>query len=157
VTFDPAPQEPVHDESVQVTLSWNIFDAGVRYADRRSRLAQARSQELDEKQLRRSIATDISIASASLRAARETYRIAGEAVEAARRNTMETEVLYQQGLARAIEIVDANASRFDAEVSRESAKLAMEQAYLDVRFALGLGPIDEETGEGAAPPQGGKP
>ena len=74
---------------------------------------------------------------------------------------METEVLYQQGLARAIEIVDANASRFDAEVSRESAKLAMEQAYLDVRFALGLGPVDEEGSEGGgtapAPPPAAKP
>jgi len=44
----------------------------------------------------------------------------------------------------ALEVTDANAKRFDAEVSQASAKLSMEQAYLELRFALGLGPIDEE-------------
>ena len=67
----------------------------------------------------------------------------GWAVTAAQRNTAETELLYKQGLARAIELIDANARRFDAEVNRATAKLAMEQAYLELRFALGLDPTDE--------------
>jgi outer membrane protein TolC len=135
--------EVVHDETLQLNLSWTLFDAGVRYADRKTRLAQAETQALGEQQLRRSIATDIGVAMASLQAARETYRLAEEAVRAAQRNTEETGILYQQGLARAIELVDANAARFDAEVSRATAKLAMEQAYLELRFALGLDPVDE--------------
>ena len=31
-----------------------------------------------------------------------------------------------------------------AEVSRASAKLSMEQSYLELRFALGFGPLDDE-------------
>jgi outer membrane protein TolC len=156
LTVDPIPPDRVHDESAQLTLTWTLYDAGVRYGDKKTRAAQAESQALDERQLRRSIATDAGIATASLRAARETYRISEEVVEAARRNTTETEILYQQGLARAIELIDANASRYDAEVSRATAKLSMEQAYLELRFALGFGPLDDDP-EGAASPRGGAP
>lgn len=146
VRFNPAPAPPdtTHDETLQVNLTWPLFDAGARYGDRRTRVAQAESQALDERQLRRSVATDIGIARATLKAARESYRIAEEAVAAARKNTAETEILYTQGLARAIELVDANARRFEAEVALATAKLAMEQAYLELRFALGQGPIDDD-------------
>jgi outer membrane protein TolC len=94
--------------------------------------------------LRRSVATDVELAIIALRTAREAYRIAGDAVTAAQKLTEEEEILYRQGLARAIEVTDANSKRFDAEVSRASAKLSMEQAYLELRFALGLAPIDED-------------
>lgn len=150
-TVAPIAPDPVFDESLQLTLSWTIYDAGIRYADRKTRVAQAQSQALDEKQLRRSIAADVGIALATLRAARESYRISEEAVAAAKRNTTETEILYTQGLARAIEVSDANGRRFDAEVNRASAKLSMQQAYLDLRDALGLGPVGEELQPGAGP------
>jgi outer membrane protein len=141
---DPLPTEKATDETVTLNLTWNIFDQGARYADRRTRLAQSESQQLDEKLLRRSVATDVELAVIALRTAREAFRIAGEAVAATQRLIDEEEILYRQGLARAIEVTTANAQRFDAEVSQASAKLSMEQAYLELRFALGLGPIDEE-------------
>jgi outer membrane protein TolC len=149
-TVAPVAPDPAFDETLQLTLSWTIYDAGARYADRKTRVAQAESQALDEKQLRRSIATDVGIAFASLKAARESYRISEEAVTAAQRNTTETEILYQQGLARAIEVSDANGKRFDAEVNRAEAKLSMQQAYLDLREALGLGPVGDELEPSAA-------
>ena len=139
-----------HDESALLTLSWTLYDAGVRHAERRTRLAQAESQALDERLLRRSIATGIEVALASLHAARENHRIAIEGVAAARRGTEETEILYRQGLARAIELTDANAAAYAAEVNAESARLNMEQGYLDLRQELGLGPLgDGPKGEGA--------
>jgi outer membrane protein TolC len=145
---DPLPTERGHEETATLNLQWNIFDAGFRYADRRTRTAQAESQALDESLLRRSIENDIRVALVSLKAAREAFKIADEAIAAAQRSSDETEILYRQGLARAIELTDATARRFDAEVTRASAKLSMEQAYLELRFALGLGPVDD--GEGAA-------
>jgi outer membrane protein TolC len=86
----------------------------------------------------------VELAVISLHTARDAYRIAGDAIAAATRLTEETEILYQQGLARALELTDANGKRFDAEVNRASAKLSMQQAYLDLRFALGLAPMDED-------------
>jgi hypothetical protein len=53
-------------------------------------------------------------------------------------------------LARAIEVSDANASRYAADVAVESAKLAMEQAYLGLRQALGIDPVGERPTMGTA-------
>ncbi|EYF03801.1 TolC family protein [Chondromyces apiculatus] len=147
-----------YDLSAQLNLNWTIYDAGARYADRKTRVAQAKTQALAERQLRRSVAVDLGLARASLKAAREAFQIAEQAVVAARANSSETEILYQQGLARAIELVDANASRYEAEVNLETARLAMEQAYLELRYALGLDPLDDQAASGNAsnPPAGGE-
>ncbi|MCL2722874.1 MAG: TolC family protein [Polyangiaceae bacterium] len=142
---DPLSTERALDESATLNLSWAIFDAGARYADRRTRLAQADSQALDEQLLRRSVENDVKIAVISLRSARDSYRILNDALASAQKNVDETEILYRQGLAKAIEVIDANGRRFDSEVSVATAKLQMEQAYLDLRLALGLGPIDEDV------------
>ena len=51
-------------------------------------------------------------------------------------------MLYKQGLAKAIELVDGNSTKFDAEVAVAAAELAVRQAELDLRAALGLFPLD---------------
>jgi outer membrane protein TolC len=140
---DPLPTERSHEEVASLNLSWNVFDAGFRYADKRTRSAQAESQALDESLLRRTVDNEIRVALTSLGAARQAFKVTEDAVAAAQKSTEETEILYRQGLARAIELTDATARRFDAEVTRASARLTMEQAYLELRYALGLGPVDE--------------
>jgi outer membrane protein TolC len=148
---DPLPTDAATSGSAQLTLTWTIYDAGVRYADRRTRVAQAASAALDEHALRRSVANDIAIAVALLHAARTVLQVSEQAVVSAQKNVDETAILYKQGLAKAIEVTDANASRYDAEVTLATAKLEMEQAYLNLRFALGLGPLHDEL------PRVGKP
>jgi outer membrane protein TolC len=145
---DPLASEKAVDEQVSVNLNWPIFDAGFRYADRKQRVAQLQSSELDEKLLQRSIQADLEIALASLRAARANFKAASDAVTSAQKNNEETLILYKQGLAKAIEVNDANDRQFEAEVTQESAKLSMEQAYLDLRNALGFGPLDEDAAPG---------
>jgi outer membrane protein TolC len=140
---DPLPSEKGVDEQASLNLSWQIFDAGLRYADRKQRLAQLESARLDERLLRRSVENDIELSLAALRAARGNFNAALAAATSAQKNSEETAVLYQQGLARAIEVNDANDKQFEAEVTRDAAKLSMEQAYLDLRSALGFGPVDE--------------
>ncbi len=145
VRFDLDPIGPAGrqvDPSLAINLQWALFDAGFRYADRKARLAQADSAALDESLLRRSVETDVKIALTSLRAARKQLTIAEEAVTAAQKSVVETGILYNQGLARAIELTEANLNRFDAEVARESARVTMQIAYMDLRQALGLDPID---------------
>ena len=61
---------------------------------------------------------------------------------AARKSAEETTVLYKQGLAKAIELVDANLSRFNAELTLAGAQLGLRQAELDLRAALGLFPVE---------------
>jgi outer membrane protein TolC len=155
-TIDPLPNQQAHDESASIALQWTIFDAGARYADKKTRVAQAESQALDEHLLRRSVATDIAVAISNLRAARATYGVNVQAVQAAQRNVDETDILYRQGLVRALELTTANGSLSDAEVSLENAKVSMEQAYLDLRQALGFDPIGAMPGA-TQPPKGGAP
>jgi outer membrane protein TolC len=154
LTVDPPTGTPPHDETAALTLTWTIFDAGIRYADKRTRDAQAQSQALDEALLRRSIATDVATAISSLRQARETYQIADTAVTAAKKSVDETRILYGQGLARQLEVTDANGSEYDAEVNLETAKLSMEQAYLALRQALGLDPINDKVAPPGPAPRG---
>jgi outer membrane protein TolC len=140
---DPLANEKALDEQASLNLTWQVFDAGLRYADRDQRVAQLESSRLDEKLLRRSVQNDIELALATLHAARENFTSAQSATVASQKNSDETAVLYQQGLATAFEVSDANDKQFDAEVTQAAAQLAMEQAYLDLRDALGFGPLDD--------------
>lgn len=157
VRANPAPLagERWHDESVSIALSWTIYDGGARYGVRKARAAQTASVALQERQLSRSIDNDVRAALVTLDAARATLRVAEAAMTTARANSEETQVLYQQGLARAIELTDANGLTFEAEVNLASARLNLIDAYLEVRFAQGLDPIAQSGSEAAAPSAGG--
>lgn len=133
-----------HDESIAFTLLWTLYDAGVRYADRRSRVAQAEIADLSTSELGRNVEAQVRGAVALLKSAQAALKQADAAVKAARQNVEETAILYRQGLAKAIELVDANDSRFVAEVNFSQAEYAMAQAYLNLRQAVGLNPLDGE-------------
>ena len=81
---------------------------------------------------------------ALLVSAQAAFHVAEDSVKFARQNVDETAILYRQGLAKAIELVDANDSRFTAEVNFASAEFVMAQAYLTLRQALGLDPLGTE-------------
>ncbi len=150
VSANPRPATGQHPdaESLTLSLTWTVFDGGVRYGDRKSKLAQAESLAYQEKALERTVDSNVRSALVTLVAAQDALRVAQEAVEAAQTNSDETQILYKQGLARAIELTDANASRFDAEVSLAEAKLDLVEAYLGVREAAGLDPVDGVRGGG---------
>jgi outer membrane protein TolC len=137
-TNAPAATNRATDASLTATLSWTLYDAGIRYADKHSRDAQATIADLNLSTLARSVDAGVRGAAALLQASQGAYRVAEQAVAAARQNAEESAILYRQGLAKAIELVDANDSRFTAEVSYANAEYAVAQAYLNLRQALGL-------------------
>jgi outer membrane protein TolC len=145
-TTNPPPGAPGrwNDETLQATLSWTLYDAGVRYADKHSRDAQAEIADLNVRLLARNVEAQVRSAVAVLLASQAAFHVAENAVQYARQNVDETAILYRQGLAKAIELVDANDSRFSAEVNYASAEFAMAQAYLGLRQALGLDPLGTE-------------
>src|SRR5262249_16965728 len=71
-------------------------------------------------------------------------QVAERALEAARKSVTETGILYRQGLARAIELIDANDSRFVAEVNFATAELSLALSYLGLRHSLGLDVLGTE-------------
>jgi outer membrane protein TolC len=133
-----------NDETVTATLTWTLYDAGVRYADKHSRDAQASIADLSLQQLVRSVDAQVRAAIALLASAQAAFRVAGDAMRAARQSVDESAILYRQGLAKAIELVDANDTRFSAEVNYAGAEYAMALAYLNLRQSLGLDPLGAE-------------
>lgn len=125
-----------------MNLNWPIWDAGIRNADADSRRALADTSDLQLRALKRRIVADVKVALATLLAGRSALAGAQEGAEAASRSAEETAVLYKQGLAKAIELLNANQSRFDAEIALAVAHLALQQGELDLRAALGLFPVE---------------
>lgn len=142
VNPDPLNGDSWHGESLTLSLTWTLFDGGQRYGDRQSALARAETAEAQQSLTVRTLSAQVRSSFAVLAASRATLTIAEEANAAAHLNTEETRELYQQGLARAIELVDANAAQFDAESEVATAQVDVAKAYLNVRFALGLQPVD---------------
>jgi outer membrane protein TolC len=129
------------DETLTTTLTWQVYDAGNRYADKHSRDASAIIADLNEVTLERQIKSDVETAAAALASAQAAFRAAADAVTASQKNVGETSTLYRQGLATALELTDANDSRFEAEVGYSGAEFAMALAYLALREAMGLEPL----------------
>lgn len=142
---DPLPNERRFDPNLTLSLSWTIFDGGARYGDRKARLAQADSLRLQTQLQYRTLSANIQAAMVALDAARKGLVAAEEGFAAAQLNTEETQLLYRQGLARAIELNDANARRFDAEVALASARQYLVESYLQLRDVMGLAPLDNLT------------
>jgi outer membrane protein TolC len=139
-----SPANHWNDETVQATLTWTLYDAGVRYSDLHSRDASADIAELTLQYLERSVDAQVKAAVAILVAAQAAFHVSAEGMKWARQNVDETAILYRQGLATALELVDANDSRFTAEIAYATAEFGMAQAYLTLRQALGLDALGTE-------------
>jgi len=132
------------DETLTATLSWILYDAGVRYADKHSRDAQATIADLILQQLVRTVDAQVRANVALLLSAQAALRVADDARKAAQRSVMETRILYSQGLAKGIELTDAADASGTAEANYATAEYTMAQAYLAVRQAMGLDPLGTE-------------
>src|SRR5262249_7305409 len=130
------------DGSIAVTASWSIYDAGARSADARIRDAAAAIADLQTHALARTIDAQVRTAAVQLASAQAALGAATDAAVAASKSADETAILYHQGLAKAIELVDANEQRFVAEVNEAEAEYAVANAYLALRQAMGAGPLE---------------
>jgi outer membrane protein TolC len=133
------------DASLSLNAAWTLFDAGVRTADARSRTAQLGIAILERQALVRTIDMQVRAAAAQLVANQQALAGAQTALVASRKSADETAILYHQGLAKAIELVDANEQRFLAEVNYAEAQFAVASAYLAVLQAMGASPVDTEV------------
>ncbi len=66
------------------------------------------------------------------------------ALEIARRNSTQTNELYRQGLASALQVADANVSLFEAEVAYAQQRYGLVIAYLNIESAIGLDSFGKE-------------
>ena len=133
-----------NDGFVGVTLNWPVFDAGLRRADEAERTAVARGAELELQLALRNVEQQVRSAGVQLSSEQAALREATAALRAARKNADETNELYRQGLASALELADANQRQFEAEVAEVTARYRMALAYLALREAGGLPPVGRD-------------
>jgi outer membrane protein TolC len=132
------------DANLAVVLTWDIFDGFNRDADEESRGAQAVIADQTADALKRSVENDIRQAAAQLVAAQAELIAAKQAADQSEKSANEEKILYEQGLAKAIELIDANDARFEADVEFAQAQDTVAEAYVALRQAMGLEPIGTE-------------
>jgi outer membrane protein TolC len=132
------------DGFLALDLTWNLFDGGERYADRRERVALAQALELEATAKTRRVGVDLQRAQVQLSNAQAALRQSELAASQARRNAEETGILYRQGLSTALAVADASLRLFEAEVAVAQARYTLGVALLDLRAALGLDPLGKE-------------
>ena len=125
---------------VGLSFAWPVFDAGLRGAERAERTAQLRGEELQLELELRDVDRELRGAGVQLTTEQASLREAGAALTAARKNADETNALYREGLASALELADATQRLFEAEVAEVTARYRMALAYLSLREASGDAP-----------------
>jgi outer membrane protein TolC len=129
---------------VGLSFAWPVFDAGLRGAERAERTAQLRGEELQLELELRDVDRELRGAGVQLTTEQASLREAGAALTAARRNAEETNALYREGLASALELADATQRLFEAEVAEVTARYRMALAYLSLREASGDAPYGND-------------
>lgn len=132
------------DGFLALDLTWNLFDGGERYAERRERVALAQALDLETTARTRRVGVDIQRAQVQLTNAQAALRQSELAAAQARRNAEETGILYRQGLSTALAVADASLRLFEAEVAMAQARYVLGVALLDLRAAVGLDPLGKE-------------
>lgn len=127
-----------------VTFAWPVFDAGLRGAETAERTANVRGAELALELELRDVERQLRSAAVQLTTEQAALREAAAALRAARKNADETNALYREGLASALELADATQRLFEAEVAEVTARYRMALAYLSLREASGLAPVGAE-------------
>lgn len=131
--------------SAGLSLSWALFDGFNRNADYRERKALAHLAELDMQAAKRNSRLELEDAVISLTSQQAAIRQAKVALDAAEKNIRETTELYRQGLGTALQVADANARLFEAEVALVNARFGLGMAFLNLRAAEGKDPFGREV------------
>ena len=131
--------------SAGLSLSWALFDGFNRNADYRERKALAHLAELNMQAAKRNSRLELEDAVISLTSQQAAIRQAKVALDAAEKNIRETTELYRQGLGTALQVADANARLFEAEVALVNARFGLGMAFLNLRAAEGKDPFGREV------------
>ena len=134
------------DWLVTLSATWELWDGGRRAAESRARSLDVELARLDAAAAERRTRSELRAALARLHGAQASLPPAEEVAAAAARHTDEIAILYAQGLARALDVVDAGARRFDADVAVTQARLDLAAAWLELSLAAGAPVPGRSTG-----------
>jgi len=145
-TFQPFFQDPPSlvlprtGWQATLSLSWTLYDGGLRYGQRRERAALVAEADAALAGALRQARSDVRVsaevvrrADASLAAARSAAKLAGQALEL-------STLAYRAGATTNIEVIDAEKRARDADSAVVVAEDNVRQARLDLLVAAGQFP-----------------
>jgi HAE1 family hydrophobic/amphiphilic exporter-1 len=149
--------------NVGVFLTWKLFD-GFRTSSAVARLqSQVTQSRLEESAFRNALAREVERSSGEWRRGLEAIEVAELAVEQAREARRLAEESFRWGAASVLEILEAQRSEQQAELSVAESYYVALTALADVKFLVGLrpdGPLDvlpAAAVSGPTAPTGGQP
>jgi HAE1 family hydrophobic/amphiphilic exporter-1 len=126
--------------NVGIFLRWTLFD-GFRTSSAVARLeSQVRQSRLEEAAFRNALAREVERSSGEWRRGLEAIEVAELAVEQAREAQSLAEDSFQWGAASVLEILEAERSVQQAELSKAESYYVALTALADVKFLVGLRP-----------------
>lgn len=128
--------------NIAATLTWVLFDGGLRYAQAAARVAETAEASATTDALVRRVARDVRLARARLAAASEALKESEVQTTLARRNADEVRARFVRGFASALEQADAASSAFIAAADLAQARFSVRTAQLALLEALGRWPQD---------------
>jgi outer membrane protein TolC len=140
------------DWNIAATVTWELFDGGVRYAQTAARRAEFREAALETHRLRRQVGLEIRRALADLETANAALGEAEVRARVAQQNADEVRVRFGEGLATGLEQADAVVSAFEAEAGLARQRFAQSLAQLSLQRAVGRWPVVAPPPLPEAPP-----
>ena len=130
-------QVPQWGWEIQLLLSWQIYDGGLRYGLGHERERLRREAELGFEGTRRQAASDVRSAADSLSRAQEALADSQRAAKLADSALQLATLAYKAGAATNIEVIDAERVSRDAETQSVVSADAARQALFDLLVASG--------------------
>jgi outer membrane protein TolC len=144
-TNEPGISNMSTDWNVATTLTWVLYDGGLRYAEARRLAAEYEIVTLETKALRRRVGFEVRSALTSLKTAQAAVEQAEARLVVAQKNAIEVRERFVHGLSTALEQADAAVSEFEATVEVERQKLNGRVATLSLLRALGRWPVEKSN------------
>jgi outer membrane protein TolC len=123
-----------------LTLSWSLYDGGLRYGQRRERAALVAEADAAVAAALRQARADVRAAAVAVRRADSSLAAARKAAQLARQALELSTLAYRAGATTNIEVIDAERRARDAETTAAVAEDNARQARLDLLAASGKFP-----------------
>jgi outer membrane protein TolC len=136
----PTQTLPTTGWQLTLTLGFTIYDGGLRYGLLKERRALEREARIRVDNELRLVSADVRTAESELAHARVALATAREAARLSADTLRLTIVAYRAGLSTNIEVIDAQTTALNADVSAALAENSERQGELDLLLASGRFP-----------------
>lgn len=138
------------DVAADVTLRWNLFDGGRRYADLEAARIEVKKAKIQIAEHRRQIRGQVQNAVEYLELQKRVLGLAQQALQAADETVRLTRKRDRNGGATVLEVRDAELRFSDAYLAAYSARIDVEIARVNLAWALGRDDLKLASSRGAA-------